>query len=171
MNNPPVKNLDICLVFDLDFYIWRNVLPRGVAKKAASGDDLTTPVDKNPFGSDGGKGCFAKGSAKAQVTEILFSNEAIIHFVIVTAEALFDQHLAPLRPFLARALPNSSPSTAFLTILAIFALGGDNPTQPAGVFLPTLAKKPSNEAIHPRATDTLRSEKQNSTPLSSGRVS
>ena len=112
-----------------------------------------------------------QGSAKAQVTEILFSNEAIIHFVIVTAEALFDQHLAPLRPFLARALPNSSPSTAFLTILAIFALGGDNPTQPAGVFLPTLAKKPSNEAIHPRATDTLRSEKQNSTPLSSGRVS
>ena len=124
MNNPPVKNLDICLVFDLDFYIWRNVLPRGVAKKAASGDDLKTPVDKNPFGSDGGKGCFAKGSAKTQVTEILFSNEAIIHFVIVTAEALFGHASSLPRPFLASALPNPSPPAHFLTIPAILALSG-----------------------------------------------
>ena len=106
-----------------------------MAKKAGRGDDLGAPLAKNPFGSDGGKGCFAKGSAKAQVTEGLFPVEAIIHPAIVTTGALFGQHLAPLRPFLARDLPNSSPSGAFLAIRAIFALGGDNPTQPAGTLL------------------------------------
>ena len=63
--------------------------PAGVAKKAARGDDLGALLAKNPFGSDGGKGCFVKGSAKAQVTKILFSAGDIIHFAIVTAEALF----------------------------------------------------------------------------------
>ena len=107
----------------------------GVGKKALRGDDLGTPLAKNLFSGDGGRGRFAKGSAKAQVTEGLFPVEAIIHPAIVTTGALFGQHLAPLRPFLASSVPNSSPSGAFLAIRAIFALGGDNPTQPAGTLL------------------------------------
>ena len=92
---------------------------------------------KKGFRSDGGKGRFVKGSAKAQVTERLFSVEAIIHPVIVTVGAIFGQHLAPLRPFLAWALPNPSPPGPFLAIRAIFALGGDTPTQPAGTLVPS----------------------------------
>ena len=105
----------------------------GVAKKALRGDDSETPLAKNPFGSDGDRGRFAKGSAKAQVTEGLFSGEAIIHFAIVTAGTLFGHTPSLPRPFLASALPNPSPPAHFLTILDIFALGGDNSTQPAGV--------------------------------------
>ena len=107
----------------------------GVVKNALRGDDLGTPLAKNLFSGDGGKGRFTKGLAKAQVTEGLFPVEAIIHPAIVTTGALFGQHLAPLRPFLASSVPNSSPSGAFLAIRAIFALGGDNPTQPAGTLL------------------------------------
>ena len=78
--------------------------PEGVAKKALRGDDLGTPLAKNPFSSDGGKGRFAKGSEKAQVTDGLFSAEAIIHFAIVTAGALFGHASSLPRPFLASAL-------------------------------------------------------------------
>ena len=101
-----------------------------MAKKALRGDDLGAPLAKNPFGSDGGKGCFVKGSAKAQVTKILFSADAIIHFAIVTAEALFGHASSLPRPFLASTLPNPSPRSRFLAIRAIFALGGTNPIQP-----------------------------------------
>ena len=59
-----------------------------MAKKALRGDDSETPLAKKGFSGDGGKGRFAKGPAKAQVTKILFSDEAIIHFTIVTAGAL-----------------------------------------------------------------------------------
>ena len=106
--------------------------PEGVAKKALRGDDLGTPLAKNPFGSDGGKGCFVKGSAKAQVTKILFSAEAIIHFAIVTVGALFVQHLAPLMTFLASDLLDSSPPAGFLAKLVIFAPGGDDSKQLTG---------------------------------------
>ena len=78
----------------------------GVAKKALRGDDPGTPLVKKGFSGDGGKGRFAKGSAKAQVTDGLFSAEAIIHFAIVTAGALFVQPSSLPRPFLASALPN-----------------------------------------------------------------
>ena len=78
--------------------------PEGVAKKALRGDDLGTPLAKNPFGSDGGRGRFAKDATKPQVTDILFSIEEIIHLAIVTVGALFVQHLAPLMPFLASDL-------------------------------------------------------------------
>ena len=105
----------------------------GLAKKALRGDDLGTPLAKKGFSGDGGRGRFAKGSAKAQVAEELFSSEGIIHPLIVTAGALFVQPSSLPRPFLASALPNPSPPAHFLTILDIFALGGDNPTQPAGV--------------------------------------
>ena len=106
--------------------------PEGVAKKALRGDDLGTPLAKNPFGSDGGKGRFAKGPAKAQVTKTLFSAEEIIHFAIVTAGALFGRTSSLPRPFLASGLPNPSPPGHFLAILAPlanFALGGDNPKE------------------------------------------
>ena len=63
--------------------------PARMAKKALRGDDLGTPVAKKGFRSDGGKGRFARGSAKAQVADGLFSVEAIIHLAIVTAGALF----------------------------------------------------------------------------------
>ena len=95
-----------------------------MAKKAARGDDFGGLLAKNPFESDGGKGCFVKGSAKAQVTKILFSAEAIIHFAIVTAGALFVQPSSLPRPFLASALPNPSPRSHFLAIRANYALGG-----------------------------------------------
>ena len=71
----------------------------GVVKNALRGDDLGTPLAKNLFSGDGGKGRFAKGLAKAQVTEVLFSVEEIIHFAIVTAGALFGQPSSLLRPF------------------------------------------------------------------------
>ena len=63
--------------------------PAGVVKKALRGDDLGTPLAKKGFSGDGGKGRFAKGPAKAQVTDGLFSAEAIIHFAIVTVGAVF----------------------------------------------------------------------------------
>ena len=103
--------------------------PEGVAKKALRGDDLGTPLAKNLFSGDGGRGRFAKGLAKAQVTEGLFSVEEIIHFAIVTAGALFGQPSSLLRPFLASVFPNPSPRSHFLAFRAIFALGGDNSTQ------------------------------------------
>ena len=65
--------------------------PAGVVKKALRGDDLGTPLAKKGFSGDGGRGRFAKGSAKAQVAEELFSSEGIIHPLIVTAGALFVQ--------------------------------------------------------------------------------
>ena len=101
-----------------------------MVKKALRGDDSGTPLAKNPFGSDGGKGRFAKGPAKAQVTKTLFSAEEIIHPAIVTAGALFVQPSSLPRPFLASTLPNPSPRSRFLAIRAIFALGGTNPIQP-----------------------------------------
>ena len=113
----------------------------GVGKKALRGDDLGTPLAKNPFSSDGGKGRFAKGSEKAQVTDGLFSAEAIIHFAIVTAGALFGQPLSLPRPLLASALPNPSPRSRFLALLAIFALGGTNPKHPSGVLLTNSGQK------------------------------
>ena len=66
----------------------------GVAKQAARGDDLETPLAKKGFSGDGGRGRFAKGSAKAQVADGLFSVEAIIHLAIVTAGALFGHRLS-----------------------------------------------------------------------------
>ena len=107
--------------------------PAGVAKKAFRGDDSETSLAKKDFSGDGGRGRFAKGSAKVQVTYGLFSSEAIIHSAIVTAEALFGHASSLPRPFLASALPNPSPSAHFLAFLDIFALDGDNPTQLAGV--------------------------------------
>ena len=98
----------------------------GVAKKAARGDDLETPLAKKGFSGDGGRGRFAKGSAKAQVTDELFSDEEIIHPVIVTAGAVFGQSSSLPRPFLASGLPNPSPRSHFLAIRANFALGGNN---------------------------------------------
>ena len=100
-----------------------------MAKKALRGDDSETPLAKNPFGSDGDRGRFAKGSAKAQVTDGLFSAEAIIHFAIVAVGAVFGHTSSLPRPFLASALPNPSPPSRFLAIWAIFALGVDNPKQ------------------------------------------
>ena len=91
--------------------------PARVAKKAARGDDFETLVAKKGFSGDGGRGRFAKGPAKAQVAEGLFSVEAIIHPVIVTTGAFFGHASSLPRPFLARALPNPSPrnqSTYFL---------------------------------------------------------
>ena len=41
--------------------------PEGVAKKALRGDDLGTPLAKNPFSGDGGKGRFARKFVKSQV--------------------------------------------------------------------------------------------------------
>ena len=105
-----------------------------MAKKALRGDDSETPLAKNPFGSDGDRGRFAKGSAKAQVTDGLFSAEEIIHSVIVTVGALFVHASSLPRPFLASSLPNPSPPSRFLALRAIFALGGDNPTQPVGAL-------------------------------------
>ena len=98
--------------------------PARVAKKAARGDDLETLVAKKGFSGDGGRGRFAKGPAKAQVTDGLSSAEAIIHFAIVTAGALFGHTSSLPRPFLARALPNPSPRSHFLAILANFVLAG-----------------------------------------------
>ena len=106
--------------------------PEGVAKKALRGDDLGTPLAKNPFGSDGGRGRFAKDATKPQVTDILFSVEEIIHLAIVTVGALFVQHLAPLMPFLASDLLDSSPPAGFLAKLVIFAPGGDDSKQLTG---------------------------------------
>ena len=106
--------------------------PARVAKKAARGDDLETPLAKKGFSGDGGRGRFAKGSAKAQVTDGLFSDEEIIHPVIVTAGAVFGQSSSLPRPFLASGLPNPSPPGHFLAILAPlanFALGGANPKE------------------------------------------
>ena len=108
--------------------------PAGVVKKALRGDDLGTPLAKKGFSGDGGRGRFAKGLAKAQVTEGLFSVEEIIHFAIVTAGALFGQPSSLLRPFLASVFPNPSPRSHFLAFRAIFALGGTNPTQLAGML-------------------------------------
>ena len=108
----------ICLVPDLGFCKWRNVLPRGVAKKALRGDAFGTPLAKKGFSGDGGRGRFAKGPAKAQVTDGLSSAEAIIHFAIVTAGALFGHTSSLPRPFLARALPNPSPPGHFLAIVS-----------------------------------------------------
>ena len=85
-----------------------------MVKKGLLGDGFGNPLAKNPFSGDGGKGRFAKGSAKAQVTDGLFSAEAIIHFAIVTAGALFGQPLSLPRPLLASALPNPSPRSRFL---------------------------------------------------------
>ena len=125
--------------------------PAGVAKKALRGDDSGTPLAKKGFSGDGGKGRFAKGSEKAQVTDGLFSAEAIIHFAIVTAGALFGQPLSLLRPLLASALPNPSPRSRFLALLAIFALGGTNPTQLAGVlFNHRSLSQPHNRMFWPR---------------------
>ena len=98
--------------------------PAGVVKKALRGDDLGTPLAKKGFSGDGGRGRFAKGSAKAQVAEELFSSEGIIHPFIVTAGALFVQPSSLPRPFLASALPNPSPRSHFLAIRANYALGG-----------------------------------------------
>ena len=106
--------------------------PEGVAKKALRGDDPGTPLAKKGFSGDGGRGRFAKGSAKAQVTEGLFSVEEIIHLAIVTVGALFVQHLAPLMPFLASDLLDSSPPAGFLAKLVIFAPGGDDSKQLTG---------------------------------------
>ena len=94
----------------------------GVAKKAARGDDLETPLAKKGFSGDGGRGRFAKGSAKAQVAEMLFSVEAIIHPAIVTAGAVFGHTSSLPRPFLASGLPNPSPPAGFLAIRAIHPL-------------------------------------------------
>ena len=88
-----------------------------MAKKALRGDDLGTPVAKKGFRSDGGGGRFARGLAKAQVTNGLFSAKEIIHLAIVTARALFGHTSSLPRHFLASALPNPSPrnqSTYFL---------------------------------------------------------
>ena len=98
--------------------------PARMAKKALRGDDSGTPLTKNPLSGDGGKGRFARGLAKAQVTNGLFSVEAIIHLAIVTAGALFGHTSSLPRPFLARALPNPSPRSHFLAILANFVLAG-----------------------------------------------
>ena len=91
----------------------------GVVKNALRGDDLGTPLAKNLFSGDGGRGRFAKGLAKAKVTEGLFSVEEIIHFAIVTAGALFGQPSSLLRPFLASVFPNPSPRSHFLAFRAI----------------------------------------------------
>ena len=90
----------------------------GVVKKGLLGDGFGNPRAKNPFSGDGGKGRFAKGPAKAQVTDGLSSAEAIIHFAIVTAGALFGHTSSLPRPFLARALPNPSPPGHFLAIVS-----------------------------------------------------
>ena len=129
MNKAPVKKLDICLVSDLGFRFDEISCPARVAKKALRGDDSETPLAKKGFSGDGGKGRFAKGPAKAQVTDGLFSAEAIIHFAIVTAGALFGHPSSLPRPFLASASPNPSPRSHFLALRAIFALGGTNPKQ------------------------------------------
>ena len=68
MNKAPVKKLDICLVSDLGFRFDEISCPARVAKKALRGDDSETPLAKKGFSGDGGKGRFAKGPAKAQVT-------------------------------------------------------------------------------------------------------
>ena len=107
--------------------------PAGVVKKALRGDDLGTPLAKKGFSGDGGKGRFTRGPAKAQVAEGLFSAEEIIHSVIVTVGALFGYPSSLPRPFLASASPNPSPRSHYLDLWAIFALGGTNPTQLAGV--------------------------------------
>ena len=99
--------------------------PEGVAKKALRSDDLGTPVAKKGFRSDGGRGRFARGSAKPQVTDGLFSAEEIIHFAIVTAGALFGHVSSLPRPFLASALPNPSPRSHFLALLAKNPFDGD----------------------------------------------
>ena len=78
----------------------------GLAKKALRGDDLGTPLAKKGFSGDGGRKRFAKGPAKAQVAEGLFSVEAIIHPVIVTAGAVFGQPSSLSGHFLASGLPN-----------------------------------------------------------------
>ena len=49
--------------------------PARVVKKALRGDDFGTPLAKKGFSGDGDRGHFAKGLAKAQVTEGLFSAE------------------------------------------------------------------------------------------------
>ncbi|MDD5807106.1 MAG: hypothetical protein PUD02_07240, partial [Eggerthellales bacterium] len=130
VNKAPVKKLDICLVSDLGLRFDEMSCPAGVAKKALRGDDLGTPVAKKGFRSDGSRGRFARGLAKAQVTNGLFSAKEIIHLAIVTARALFGHTSSLPRPFLASALPNPSPRNHFLAIRANFALGGDNPKGP-----------------------------------------
>ena len=125
--------------------------PAGVVKKALRGDDLGTPLAKKGFSGDGGKGRFAKGPAKAQVTDGLFSAEAIIHFAIVTAGALFGYPSSLPRPFLASASPNPSPRSHYLALWAIFALGGTNPTQLAGMlFNHRSPSQPHNRMFWPR---------------------
>ena len=121
----------------------------GVVKNALRGDDLGTPLAKNLFSGDGGKGRFAKGPAKAQVTDGLFSAEAIIHFAIVTAGALFVQPSSLPRPFLASALPNPSPPAGFLALRAIFALGGDNPKQLSHSPWPWARHSPASRGLRP----------------------
>ena len=111
--------------------------PEGVAKKALRGDDLGTPLAKKGFSGDGGRKRFAKGPAKAQVAEGLFSVEAIIHPVIVTAGAVFGQPSSLSGHFLASGLPNPSPPAHILAILANCVLGGTNPSQSAGACLAT----------------------------------
>ena len=121
----------------------------GVAKKALRGDDLETPVAKKGFRSDGGVGRFARGSAKAQVAEGLFSTEEIIHFAIVTDGALFGHTSSLPRPFLASALPNPSPPAGFLALRAIFALGGDNPKQLSHSPWPWARHSPASRGLRP----------------------
>ena len=117
VNNPSVKNQTYAWFLTWCFANGEVRWSAGVAKKAARGDDLETLVAKKGFSGDGGRGRFAKGPAKAQVTDGLFSAEAIIHFAIVTVGAVFGRSSSLPRPFLARALPNPSPrnqSTYFL---------------------------------------------------------
>ena len=117
-----------------------------MAKKALRGDDLGAPLAKKGFSGDSDKGRFAKGPAKAQVAEGLFSVEEIIHPAIVTAGAVFVQPSSLPRPFLASALPNPSPRSRFLAFLDIFALGGTNPTQPTDATTGTNPTQPHTYA-------------------------
>ena len=125
--------------------------PEGVAKKALRGDDSGTPLAKKGFSGDGGKGRFAKGPANPQVAEGLFWVEAIIHPAIVTVGALFVHASSLPRPILASASPNPSPRSHYLALWAIFALGGTNPTQLAGMlFNHRSPSQPHNRMFWPR---------------------
>ena len=116
-----------------------------MAKKAFRGDDSETSLAKKDFSGDEGRGRFAKGLTKAQVAKGLFSGEVIIHFEIVTAEALFGHASSLPRPYLASALPNPSPPAHFLTIPAILALSGRRRRQPYTTrrcaYCPLMAKR------------------------------
>ncbi|MDD5806838.1 MAG: hypothetical protein PUD02_05865, partial [Eggerthellales bacterium] len=84
LNNPPVKEPEMCQVLTWGFANGEMSCPAGVVKKAASGDGFPRPVVKKTTLVTVAKGASSKSKQKPWSRQALFSVEAIIHPVIVT---------------------------------------------------------------------------------------